>query len=142
MLELIRRIFNAVVGIVGITIGTVPTSADTVAAAAVLITANAAAWTWGAWTQLALAAVFATDQHLVGISLENFVGAATQGEVEIGQGVAPVGVAVARIPITAAYTPFSNGPRLLGGNGVVARYRTATVVADTVDVKVVVKTAG
>jgi hypothetical protein len=141
MLELIRRIFNAIVGIVGITVGTLPTSADTVAAAAVQLTAAAGVWTWGAWAQVALAAVVTTDVQLIGITLENFVGAASQGEVEIGTGTAPAGAAIARVQVTSAYVDLTNGPRILGGNGVVARYRTSTGVADNVSVKLITKTA-
>jgi len=140
MMEMVRRIFNALLGSVGITVGTLPTSADGAAAVAITLTA-AAAWTFGAWTQIVLAAGVAGDLQLIGLTFENFVGAVAQGEVEIGMGTAPLGAAVARVQITSAYIDLTNGPRLLAGNGVVARYRTSTGVADTVDVKLIVKTA-
>lgn len=139
MFQLVSRIFNAVVRTVGVTIGVLPTSADAVAAAAVQLTAAGVAWTWGAWAQVALAAAVTANTQIIGVSLENFVGAASQGEVQIGTGTAPAGAAIITIPITSAFTPLPGGPMVLAGVGVVARYRTATGVADNVSVKLVTK---
>jgi len=139
---LVKRLYNNLVGTENLRYGTLPTSADTVAANAVTLTSAAGAWTWGAWTQIALAAVVLVETQIVAVSLENFVGAIAQGEVEIGIGVAPVGAALGRFQIA-----LINGNQLVkpiripAATAVVARYRTSTGAADTVDAKLHTLTA-
>ncbi len=138
MSEWVRRIFSALVNTIRITIGVLPTSADTVAAAAVQLTAAAGVWTWGAWAQIVAAA--AVDQQVTGVSLENFVGALAQGEVQIGTGAGGFEAAIITVPITAPYFSLGNsGPFVTAGVRVAARYRTSTGAADNVSVKLVTR---
>jgi len=134
MLILIRRIYNVLVGSENIRCGTLPTSADTVACAAITLTA-AAAWTWGAWVQVALGAVLTAETQIVGFTLENMVGAPSQGEVQIGYGVAPLGTELGRFQTVYANFVLPKPIRVLAATGIVARYRTSTGAADTVDIK-------
>jgi hypothetical protein len=131
---LVRRIYNNLIGTENLRYGTLPTSADGAAAAAVTLTA-AAAWTFGAWAQIALAAVVAVETQIVGFTLENFVGAASQGEIEIGIGVAPAGAALGRYQSVYGNFILPKPIRIPAATAVVARYRTSTGAADTVDVK-------
>ena len=139
MYSFIKRLFQYLVLPRAVRQGTLPTSADGAAALAITLTA-AAAWTFGAWTQIALAAVLTTETQIVGFTLENFVMAAgAQGEVEIGTGVAPAGALLGRYPIVGADGVI--GPiSVPAATGVVARLRTSTGVADTVDIKLKTKT--
>jgi hypothetical protein len=138
---LIRRLYNNSIGSDNLRYGTLPTSADTVAAAAITTPAAGGVWTWGAWTQIALAAVLTVETQIVGLSLENFVGAASQGEIEIGIGVAPVGAALIRVQATNGQVVLPKAIRVPAATAIGARYRTSTGVADTVDVKLNVVTA-
>ena len=140
MLLLLRRIFLLLVRPTALRLGVFPTSADGVQANAITLTAGAAVWTAGAWTQIVLAVGVLADTLITGISLENFVGAAAQGEVMIGYGTAPLGTEIARIPMTGAVTMFPRAVWVQAGVGIVARYRTSTGVADTVDVKLLTAT--
>jgi hypothetical protein len=137
---MIRRIFNALVFTANIRHGVFPTAADTFAAVAITLIAAAGVWTKGAWIQIVLAAGVTADTNIWGFTLENFVGAASQGEVEIGIGTAPLGTMLGVYQITAAGYLFSKPLRVPAGNGIVARYRTSTGVADTVDIKLNVET--
>lgn len=139
MLALIRRIFLLLVRPTLVRYGTLPTSADTVAAAAVQLTSAAGAWTWGAWTQIA-ATVGTSDTQIKGITLENFIGAASEGEVEIGSGLGGFEVALARIQASNGYVTFNPAVLVLGGVRVAARYRTSTGAADNVSVKLMTAT--
>jgi len=140
MLLLTRRIFALLVRPAAIRLGVFPTSVDGVAAAAITVPAAAVAWTTGAWTQIVLAAGVLADTLITGVSLENFVGAASQGEVWIGVGTAPLGTEIARIPVVGAVTMFPRAVWAQAGVGIVAKYRTSTGVADTVDVKLLTAT--
>jgi len=131
----IRRIFQLLVESDLLRQGVYPTSANGVAAAAQLIAAAAAAWTWGAWTQIVLGAGVAAETQILGFSLENYVGAPAQGEVEIGYGVAPNGVLLGTFQTAWAGSLLPRPIRIPAGVGIVARYRTATGIADTVDIK-------
>lgn len=135
MLLFVKRLINAIVLTTGITKTVLPTAADGAAASAVQLTSAAVAWTFGAWTQIVAAA--AAEQQLSGISLENFVGALAEGEVQIGVGAALAESAIVTVPITAPYIPLADGPLILLGQRVSARYRTSTGAADNVSVKLV-----
>jgi len=134
MMRLIRRIFLLLIGSSAIRHGTLPTSADAVTAAAVTLTSAAVAWTWGVWVTVA-ATVGTADVKLLAITLENFTGAAAQGEVEVGTGLALAEVAVMRIQSTVGGLYFPNGTLIPAGTRIAARYRTSTGAADGVDVK-------
>jgi len=136
MMVLIRRIFELLVGSDALRYGVYPTSADTVAALAIVLTKNAVAWTWGAWTQVVLAAGVAAETQIVGFSLENFVGIPAQGEIEIGTGVAPAGALLGTYQVAQGNYILPRPIRIPAGVGIVARYRNANAVADTVDIKV------
>lgn len=138
--SIIKRLFRQLNVSDNIRYGTLPTSADGAAALAITLPAAAVAWTFGAWTQIALAAVVLVDTQIEEATMENFVGAAGQGEIEIGTGVAPAGALLARAQISGPTIRFSNPIRIPAATGVVARYRTSTGVADTVDVKLRTKT--
>jgi hypothetical protein len=132
---LLRRLYNNFIGSDNIVYGVLPTSADGAPATAVTLTAKNVAWTWGAWAQIA-ASVGTAEVQIVGATIENFVGAVTQGEVRIGTGAAGAEVEVARFQIAA--TPpiiFPKPIRVGAGIRVAGAYRTATGAADTVDVK-------
>ncbi|RJO60335.1 MAG: hypothetical protein C4542_09595 [Dehalococcoidia bacterium] len=139
MMLLLRRVFNLLVRSENIRYGTLPTSADAAAAAAVTLTSAAVAWTWGNWAQIA-ATVGTAEVQITGGSLENFVGAASQAEIEIGIGAGAAEVAIARVQTTNAQFVFDSPIRVPAGTRVAARYRTSTGAADTVDVKLNTKT--
>lgn len=140
MITMIRRIFQALISSGSLRQGVFPTSADGVAALAVTLTKNAVAWTWGAWAQLATVVQQPAEVQIVGFTLENFVGAVTQGEVGIGSGVGAAGIELGRFPIVAPAYILPKPIHVPGGTGLVARYRAATAVADTVDIKLIVVT--
>ncbi len=133
MITMIRRIFEALLESASLRQGVYPTSADGVAALAVTLTKNAAAWTWGVWAQIVGAT--AAETQIVGFTLENFVGALTQGEVAIGVGAAPNEVELGRFPIVAAVYTLPKPIKVEAGVRLAARYRNANAVADTVDIK-------
>ncbi len=139
MLSLIRALFNLLIRSVSLVAGVLPTSADTVAAAAVTVTAAAGAWTWGAWTQIA-ASVGTAPVQITGFTLENPVGAAFQGEIAIGTGTAPAGAERGRWPLVAGHYVLPIPFWVAAGAGVVARLRTSTGAADTIDVKLTTQT--
>ena len=140
MLLMIRRLFLLFVRPTGIRLGVFPTSADGVAAAAVTLTANAVVWTWGAWATIVAAVGVTADTGIIGLTLENFVGAPSQGEVGLAIGAAGFEVEIARKPSANGYYEFQNPIMALAGNRISARYRTSTGVADTVDMKVLTAT--
>ena len=120
--------------------GVYPTSADGAAAVGVTLTKNAAAWTWGVWAQVVLAAGVAAETQIVGFALENFVGVPAQGEIQIGTGVAPAGAVLATFNTAMGNMVLDSPIRIDAATGIVARYRNANAVADTVDIKISVKT--
>lgn len=137
MIIMIRRIFRALITSDALRYGVYPTSADGVAAAAVTLTKNAAAWTWGVWAQIVLAAGVVAETQIVGFSLENYVGVPAQGEIQIGFGVAPNGVVLGTYQVAQGNIIIPRPIRVPAGTGIVARYRNANAaVADTVDIKV------
>lgn len=115
--------------------GTYPSSADTVSATAIVLTAAGGAWTWGAWAEIVSAAGVTADQQIWGITLEDFSGGASQGEVEIGTGAGGGEVARIRVPSVGAVYTLPKPLRVASGTRIAARYRTSTGVADTVAVK-------
>ena len=135
MFQFIKRIFQLLVESDTLRYGVFPTSADGAAALAITLPKNAAAWTWGVWAQVVLAAGVTAEIQIIAFSLENFVGVPTQGEIQIGTGTAPAGTTLGTFNIANA--PFVlPRPIMVGaGNGLVARYRNANGVADTVDIK-------
>lgn len=134
MMNLIRAIYNALVGSTLVTHNVYPRAADGAAAAAVTLAAAAVAWTWGAYVQIVAATI--GDSQVEGISLENFVGAASQGEIQIAQGGVGAEIAFATIQSTNANKDWAKGTRIPAGTRLAARYRTSTGAADTIDVKV------
>ena len=140
MMVMIRRIFQVLVRSDAIRYGTFPTSADGAAALAITIAAAAVAWTFGAWTQIVVLAGVTVETRIVGFTLENFVGALAQGEVEIGTGTAPAGTLLGKFTIVGADVTLPNPIRVPAGVGLVARYRTSTGAADTVDIKLKTQT--
>jgi len=135
MIQMIRRIFQMLLNSGSLVQGVFPTSADGVAALAITLTKNAAAWTWGVWAQVVLAAGVTVETQVVGFTLENFVGGVTQGEVQIGSGTAPAGTVLGTFQIVSADYTLPRPIRVPAGVGLVARYRNANAVADTVDIK-------
>lgn len=140
MANYIRRIFALLFAATALRLGVYPTSADTVAAAAVTITSAAGAWTWGAWGQIVAAAGVTAETKITGFTLENFAGAVAQGEVAIGSGGVGAEVELGRRPIAMADYEFPDPLYVPAASRLVARYRTATGAADTVDVKLLTET--
>jgi len=140
MTQWLRRVFNALIESVDLRYGTFPTSADAVAAAAITIAAAAVAWTFGAWTQIVAAVGVTVDTQIWGCTLENFVGAVAQGEVEIARGGVGAEVMLVKVPIVGAVYTFPKPVFVPVGTRISARYRTSTGVADTVDVKLLTTT--
>lgn len=135
MLLMIRRLFLLLVRPTFTRLGVLPTSADTVAAAAVLLAAAGGVWTWGAWTQIVAAVGVTADTLVTGLTLENFVGGPSQGEVGIAIGAGGFEVELARVPAASGYYTFPSALLVGTNTRVSARYRTSTGIADTVDVK-------
>ncbi len=133
MRQMIARIFALLVNSGAITHNVYPRSADGSAAAAVTLTAHATAWTAGSYAQIVASSV--ADAWLEGVTLENFVGAASQGEVEIATGGAGSEVIIATVQATAASYRWDKASFIPAGTRIAARYRTSTGAADTVDVK-------
>lgn len=133
MLTMLRRIFNLLVRSEALRYGTVPTSADGAAAVAVTLTANAAAWTWGAYGQL----IASTDAEtlVVGVNIENQVGAPGQGEIAIASGAAAAETELIRVAAVAGYVALPFPVRVANAVRLAARYRVSTGAADTADVK-------
>jgi hypothetical protein len=137
MIQMIRRIFLALIWSGGLRQQVFPWSADGAAANAVTLTKNAAAWTWGAWAQMATIVQQPAEVQIVGFTLENFTGAVAQGEVGIGSGVGAAGIELGRFPVVAASYILPKPIHVPAGTGLVARYRKDTAVADTVDIKLI-----
>ena len=135
MLLMIRRLFMLLVRPSFTRLGVFPTSADTVAAAAVTLTAAAGIWTWGAWIQIVAAVGVTADTQVTGLTMENFVGAPSQGEVGIAIGAGGAEVELARVPAANGYYTFPAAILVNAATRVSARYRTSTGIADTVDAK-------
>ncbi len=141
MMLMIRAIFNALINALNLVYGVIPTSANGVAAAAVTLTSAAVAWTWAVagYVQIA-ASVGAADVQVYGLTLENFVGAASQGEVSIGTGLAGFEVEIARVPAVNAGYFFPKPIKVPAGTRIAGRYRTSTGAADSVDCKLLTLT--
>lgn len=133
MFAFIKRIYLLLIGTAALRYSTLPVSADGVTAAAVTATAAAVAWTWGAWAQISAAT--SADSKLVALTLEDYTGAASQGEVEIGTGAGGSESAIVRIQATAGGMQFTHPVHIASGTRVACRYRTSTGAADTVGVK-------
>jgi hypothetical protein len=141
MLLLVRALYNLFVKPVAVRLGVFPTSADGVAAAAVTITSFAAAWTVAVlWTQIVAAVGVTVNTQIIGLTLENFVGAPSQGEVMIGTGAVGFEVEVARVPAASGYYSFARPVLVLAGTRIAARYRTSSGAADSVDGKLLTAT--
>jgi len=134
MIIMFRRIFNRLVDSRLVTHGVLPTSADTVAAAALTLTA-AGVWTWGAWVEVLSAVGNTAARRITGWSLENFVGAASQGEIQIGTGAGGAETAIGTYQPVGATKDFPTPLMIPTATRIAARYRTSTGVADTVDIK-------
>lgn len=136
MLEMIRRLVRLLISSTALVAGVLPTSADTVAATAITLTAAAGAWTWTVlWTQIVTAVGLTADTQITGFTLENFVGGAAQGEVAIAIGALAAEVEIGRWPIVAATYVLPRPIMVHAGTRITARYRTSTGAADTVDIK-------
>ncbi len=136
MTAFILAIYRAIVKNIAASeiLGVWPTSADGVAAAAVQLTSNAAAWTWGAWAEIVSAVNNTDGGDIYGLTLENFVGAVGQGEVQIGVGAGGAEVAIARVPIVGADQNFPIVSVALGVR-IACRYRQSVAAANNVSVK-------
>ncbi len=134
MMNLIRQIFAALgLGPNTVTHNVYPRSADGAAAAAITLTAAAIAWTFGNYAQIVAATT--ADCQLNGFSLENFVGARSQGEIEIAIGAAAAETVIARAQATNGQIIWPKGRFIPAGTRLSARYRTSTGAADSVDIK-------
>ncbi len=132
----IWRIFQTLIAPVLVRHGVFPTSADGVASAAITLTKNAAANTWGAWAEIASAAAVTVDTQITGFSLINFVGVPAQGEVQIGIGAGGAEAAIGTYDIAMAGQQLTRLILVRGATRIAARYRNANAVADTVDIKI------
>ena len=142
MLLMIRRIFNLLVNSQGLRHGVFPTSADTVAAAAVALTANAGAWTWGVWAQIVAAAGVTADQQITGFTIELpvFGIADAQGEVQVGSGAGGAEVALGTFPLVMPSYTLPKPIRVPAGTRLAARLRTSSAAADTLAIKLLTLT--
>lgn len=138
MFNLIRRLFALLVLPSLVRYGVYPTSADGVAAAAVTLTAVAVAWTWGNYAQI-VAATTAQCQ-ICGFELQNIVGAVGQGEIQIASGAALTEVPLITVPVNQPDVDLPVPVLVESGVRLSARYRTSTGAADTVDIKLKVRT--
>lgn len=119
-------------------LGVLPSTADTVSAAAVTVTASASAWTWGSYAQIVSAAGNTSVSKVVGLTLENFVvanNAAIQGEIQIATGGSGSEVVFATVPITSDFYSFPFSQMIQSGTRIAARLRTSGTTAATIDVK-------
>lgn len=134
MINLIRQIFAALgLGPNTVMQNVYPRSVDGVAAVAITLAAAAVAWTFGAYVQIVAAT--AANARLTGFTLENFVGAVSQGEIEIATGLLAAEVVIARAQVTNGSIVWPEGRYIPAGTRLSARYRTSTGAADTVDIK-------
>jgi len=140
MFAYIRAIYNRLVATIAIVYNVYPRSATTVSAAAVTMTATATAWVYGSYAQI-VAATAASCQFM-GFTLENFTGAASQGEVQIATGGAGSEVVFGTWQVTVPEGIILTGLNIPVGTRIAARYRTSTGAADTVDIKVNVLEGG
>ena len=140
MLPLVKRILQALIESGTIRQGVFPTSADAVAAAAVTLTADAAAWTWGVYTQIVAAAGVLVETQIEGFTLENFVGGPLQGEVIIASGAGAAEVELGRWPVNNALFHLPKPIRVPPLTRLACAFRSSTVVADTVDIKLLTTT--
>lgn len=142
MMLLVKAIYNAIIGTGAVRSGVLPTSADGAAAAAITLTKNAVAWTWGAWAQIVAAAGLTVDTWLVGLTLENLSNPVStiQGEVQVGTGGAGAEAAIGTYPISASVLFLPSRIRIPNGTRIAARFRSSSATADTVDVKLLTQT--
>lgn len=140
MMQFIRALYNAWVNPVLLRAGVFPTAATGAPAAAVTLTAAAAAWTFGVYAQIVAAVGVLTNALLVGFTLENFTGVASQGEVIIAIGPAGFEVEIGRFQVTTEQMVISPPLKLPLGTRIAASYRTSTGAADTVDIKLQTRT--
>ena len=136
----VRQLYAAFINSRLIRHGVLPASADGVADVAITIAAAAVAWTFGAYTQIVAAAGITQDTRITGFTLENFVGAAAQGEVEIAIGAGGLEVTIGTYPLGLASSVLPKPLFVPNATRVSARYRTSTGVADTVDIKLTTET--
>lgn len=142
MMNLIRGLYARLIASSLVRHGVFPTSADTVAAAAVTLTAAAGAWTWGAWTQIVAAAGVTVTTQIRGFTLENpvFGVAALQGEVAVAIGAGGLEVEVGRYPVASPAYEFAVPIAIPIGTRLSARLRTSDAVANTIDIKLLTAT--
>lgn len=140
MFEYVKRLFRYLVRQDLISNGVLPTSADAVAAAAVALTSAGVAWTWGAYAEIVAAASLAVDTQITGITLEDFVGAPSQGEVQLAIGGAGSEVVEITVPAVTSYLPIVPPVHVNASTRIAARYRTSTGAADNVSVKLLTAT--
>jgi len=133
MMDLVRRIFRTVVMPNTVRLGTRTTSNDGVAAIATTLTSLAVPWRFGGGASVGVGLL--ADGLCYGFCLENFVGAASQGEIKLQFGPT-TGPEEHFFPATEGLTLF---PYPIRQPGVIARlfgyYRTSTGAADKVDIK-------
>lgn len=142
MLLMIRRIFNLLIGSDALRQTVLPTSADTVAAAAVGLTANAGAWTWGAWAEIVSAVNNTADRQITGFTLELPVFGIpdAQGEVQVGTGAGGAEAAIGTFPVVVPNYTLPKPVRVPAGTRIAARLRTSSAAADTIAIKLLTLT--
>jgi len=127
-----RRLYNALINSGNIRYDVLPDGA-----AAITLTAKAAAWTYGAWVQI-VASVGAADVWLVGVAMASPSNTVADYDVDIGAGAAAAEVHLAEVPHWGGmiFLPF---PVLVAATTRLAgRTRSSSGLADTVDTKVIV----
>ena len=145
MLLMIRALFNLLVRSDALRQTVLPTSADTVAAAAIALTANAGAWTWGLWAEIVSAANNGADRQITGFTLELpvFGIASAQGEVQISTGAGGAEAdppSIGTFPVVAASYTLPKPIRVPAGTRLAARLRTSSAAADTLAIKLLTLT--
>lgn len=127
-----QRLYNALVGSGNISYATLPDGA-----ASITLTAQAVAWTYGAWAEI-VASVGAADAWLVGVGIEAPSDPAAGYDVDIGDGAAGSEVSIAEVPFFTALYNLPFPARILAATRLAGRTRSSTGVADTIGVKVVI----
>jgi len=132
----LARLFNAFIRTDRVRAGVFPTSADTVAATPITLTAAAAAWTWGSWAEIVAAAGVTAEQLITHIDIEDIVAApGAEGEIQIGVGGAGSESAIGTVTINEAQPNFPMALHVNNATRIACRLRTSTGIADTCTVK-------
>lgn len=143
MFEFVRRLLRFLIQSNGLTHGVLPTSADTVAAAAITLTSSGLATAYGLWAEIVSAANNGADRLIWGATLENWTNpggnvvlgtVVNEGSIQIGIGAGGAEVMHARFPISSELVIFPKPVLIQGGNRIAARFQSANG-ANSVDIK-------